>query len=206
MTGGDGLVAARHLHAYGYQPLIYYPKPSKPDLFIRLQRQLKNLSIPFLDPQDSSTDIPREVAKADLIVDALFGFSFRPPVREPFGELIKILESPADGDGGTRRPKVLAVDIPSSWDVESGPPAEDQVGHDFMPEYLISLTAPKPCVRFWRGERHFVGGRFVPGQIAEKFGLQGLMERYEGYEQVFEVTEKGEEVGRQQGQQNGGRL
>lgn len=28
-----------------------------------------------------------------------------------------------------------------------------------MPQYLISLTAPKPLVRFFKG-RHFLGGRY----------------------------------------------
>src|SRR3954470_10143658 len=32
-SGGDGLVAARHLWHYGYQPTIYYPKRSKNDLY-----------------------------------------------------------------------------------------------------------------------------------------------------------------------------
>lgn len=32
-SGGDGLVAARHLRHYGYQPLVYYPKRSKNDLY-----------------------------------------------------------------------------------------------------------------------------------------------------------------------------
>jgi NAD(P)H-hydrate epimerase len=44
-NGGDGMVAARHLYLvhlihwliiswhYGYQPAIFYPKPSKSDLY-----------------------------------------------------------------------------------------------------------------------------------------------------------------------------
>jgi NAD(P)H-hydrate repair Nnr-like enzyme with NAD(P)H-hydrate epimerase domain len=32
-SGGDGLVAARHLRHYGYQPTIYYPKKPKNDLY-----------------------------------------------------------------------------------------------------------------------------------------------------------------------------
>jgi len=32
-SGGDGLVAARHLRHYGYQPTIYYPKQPKNDLY-----------------------------------------------------------------------------------------------------------------------------------------------------------------------------
>ena len=90
-------------------------------------------------------------------------------------------------ESSDRKAPVLAVDIPSSWDVTSGPPEADQVGHKFMPEYLISLTAPKPCIKFYHGKRHFVGGRFVPGGIAEKFDLGDVMSRYEGYEQILEV-------------------
>ncbi|KAG8424693.1 hypothetical protein J3458_001465 [Metarhizium acridum] len=32
-NGGDGLVAARHLFYYGYQPTIFYPKRSKNELY-----------------------------------------------------------------------------------------------------------------------------------------------------------------------------
>ncbi|KAA8632184.1 hypothetical protein SMACR_08493 [Sordaria macrospora] len=32
-NGGDGLVAARHLFHYGYQPAIYYPKRPKNELY-----------------------------------------------------------------------------------------------------------------------------------------------------------------------------
>lgn len=32
-TGGDGLVAARHLVHYGYKPSVYYPKEGKNELY-----------------------------------------------------------------------------------------------------------------------------------------------------------------------------
>jgi hypothetical protein len=32
-TGGDGLVAARHLAHYGYKPSVYYPKEGKNELY-----------------------------------------------------------------------------------------------------------------------------------------------------------------------------
>lgn len=198
-------MAARHLHFYGYAPTVYYPKPSKPDLFVRLQRQLHNLHVAFTE------DFAGELAKTDLIVDALFGFSFKPPVRAPFDDVIRLLES-------TDKP-VLAVDIPSSWDVEDGPPSssqsrkskdegeaqgradqqqqqqqqqdqqqnQDQLGAHFMPNYLISLTAAKPCVRFFRGpgRRHFLGGRFLSRDVAAKYGLD--LPEYQGIDQIVEV-------------------
>jgi len=33
ITGGDGLVAARHLYQYGYNPSVYYPKEGKHELY-----------------------------------------------------------------------------------------------------------------------------------------------------------------------------
>jgi hypothetical protein len=54
---------------------------------------------------------------------------------------------------------VTSVDAPSSWDIEKGPP-ESGVGSNFHPDVLISLTAPKPLVKHFRG-RHFIGGRYV---------------------------------------------
>lgn len=54
---------------------------------------------------------------------------------------------------------VTSVDVPSSWDVEEGPPTSG-VGSNFHPEVLVSLTAPKPLVKHFKG-RHFIGGRYV---------------------------------------------
>ena len=53
-----------------------------------------------------------------------------------------------------------------------------------MPEALISLTAPKPLVKWFKG-RHFVGGRFLSAQMAEKYGLD--VPPYEGLDQIAEV-------------------
>jgi NAD(P)H-hydrate epimerase len=85
---------------------------------------------------------------------------------------------------------VLAVDIPSSWDVETGPPSSGP-GKDFHPEALISLTAPKPWTQHFKG-RQFLGGRFVPPAVSEKYGLE--VDVYGGIDQIVEFT--GEKLGR----------
>ncbi|CAI5691339.1 unnamed protein product [Oreochromis niloticus] len=47
-NGGDGLVCARHLKLFGYEPTILYPKrPNKP-LFQGLTTQCQKMEIPFL--------------------------------------------------------------------------------------------------------------------------------------------------------------
>jgi len=83
------------------------------------------------------------------VVDAIFGFSFSGEVRDPFKDVISAMEN-------TDVP-ILSVDAPSSWSIEDGPPAKGP-GAKFNPQTLISLTAPKPLVRHFRG-RHFIGGR-----------------------------------------------
>lgn len=66
-NGGDGLVAARHLYHYKYQPSIYYPKQPKNELYERLVVQLKDLGIPFV------TDFHAALKDAHQVVDAIFG-------------------------------------------------------------------------------------------------------------------------------------
>jgi NAD(P)H-hydrate epimerase len=168
-NGGDGLVAARHLFFYGYQPTVYYPKRSKNELYQRLAKQLEDLAVPFVD------DFQAAIASTDHVVDAIFGFSFSGEVREPFPSVIQALQD-------TKLP-VTSVDAPSSWDIENGPP-KSGLGSSFMPTALISLTAPKPLVKHFEG-RHFVGGRFVSQSIAEKYDFE--VPEYQGIDQVVEV-------------------
>ena len=164
------MVAARHLHHFGYKPIIFYPKPSKPELFTRLQTQLRSLSVPFTE------DFDQTLRSSDFVIDAIFGFSFKPPIREPFPTVIQALID-------TSKP-VLSVDTPSCWDIESGPPKEGELGASFMPPYLISLTAAKPNVRFYKGT-HFIGGRFLSEEMAHKYDLE--VPDYQGVDQIVEV-------------------
>ena len=73
LLGGDGLVAARHLFHYGYQPTIFYPKPTKNEIFERLANQLRNLDIPFTD------DFEDSLKSSNHVVDAIFGGDFKHP-------------------------------------------------------------------------------------------------------------------------------
>lgn len=175
-NGGDGLVAARHLRHYGYQPTVYYPKRSKNELYQRLAKQLEDLDVPFVD------DFPVALESTDHVVDAVFGFSFSGEVREPFPAVIRAMEE-------TKLP-VTSVDAPSSWDIEEGPP-KSGVGSAFHPDVLVSLTAPKPLVTHFKG-RHFIGGRFVTPSIAEKYNFE--LPPYEGMDQVVEVDSHGQKL------------
>lgn len=175
-NGGDGLVAARHLHHFGYTPTMYFPKQGKNELYQRLRTQLDQLKVSFTD------DFHSAMGKSDYVIDAIFGFSFSGEVREPFPAVIKALAE--------SKIPALAVDAPSSWNIEDGPP-KDGPGVGYQPTALISLTAPKPLVKWFKG-RHFVGGRFVSGEIAEKYGFD--VPPYQGSDQVVEIGSQGEKL------------
>jgi NAD(P)H-hydrate epimerase len=176
-NGGDGLVAARHLHHFGYKPSVYFPKQSKNELYERLRKQLEQLRVPFV-----SGDFAAALGESDYVVDAIFGFSFSGEVREPFPAVVRALAE--------SKVPVLAVDAPSSWNIEDGPPS-DGPGKGYHPGALISLTAPKPLAKWFKG-RHFVGGRFVDADIAEKYGFD--IPPYKGSDQVVEVPLGGEKL------------
>lgn len=55
----------------------------------------------------------------------------------------------------------------SGWDIEAGPPESCAIN----PEFLISLTAPKKCAKLYKGQYHYLGGRFVPPDLAKKYEL-----------------------------------
>ncbi|KAF8340636.1 YjeF N-terminal domain-like protein [Cantharellus anzutake] len=188
--GGDGLVAARHLSMFGFSPTLYMPKPGSKDIYKRLHRQCANMSIPTL-PHDPPNDL---ATSYDLILDAIFGFSFKPPVRTPFDTLLPLLSR-------SKLP-IVSVDIPSGWDVERGPveltknasgeDKQEQLDMSYLePDVLISLTAPKEGVKGFKG-RHYLGGRFVSRELEKKYQLN--LPQYYGYEQIVELPPETDET------------
>ncbi|PUZ39305.1 hypothetical protein GQ55_9G281700 [Panicum hallii var. hallii] len=164
-NGGDGLVAARHLYHFGYRPSVCYPKRTPKPLYSGLVTQLESLSIPFIPAEDLPDDLSREF---DIIVDAMFGFSFHGTPRPPFDDLIQRLISLSVIGNSVKKPAIVSVDIPSGWHVEEG----DVDGGGIKPDMLVSLTAPKLCAKKFTGPHHFLGGRFVPPPILNKYGLK----------------------------------
>ncbi|XP_022159026.1 pyridoxine/pyridoxamine 5'-phosphate oxidase 1, chloroplastic isoform X2 [Momordica charantia] len=164
-NGGDGLVAARHLFHFGYKPSICYPKQTPKPLYAGLVTQLESLSVPFISVEDLPSDLSKDF---DIIIDAIFGFSFHGAPRPPFNDLIQRLVSLNEyKEADQRFPVIVSVDIPSGWHVEEG----DISNSNFKPDMLVSLTAPKLGAKKFHGSHHFLGGRFVPPSIVSKYNL-----------------------------------
>lgn len=170
-NGGDGLVCARHLKLFGYRPAVFYPKRTDKPLYRNLTAQCLAMGVTVLDALPSLDAVDRDYA---LLVDALFGFSFKPPARPDFLPVLEVLRK-------TSSP-VCSVDIPSGWDVETGCPQEGGV----QPQLLISLTAPKKCAQHFKGKYHYLGGRFVPPALQEKYQLN--LPEYPGTECCVQIN------------------
>jgi len=139
-------------------------------------QQCKDVGIDILD------DMPANNTNNyyDIIVDAIFGFSFKGEPREPFKTTLDLIQKAQEEKEGVAT-TVISVDVPSGWNVDEG----DINDTGFVPDVLISLTTPKNCSKIYKG-RHFVGGRFLPPKLAEKYGVR--MPPYPGVSQVMEIT------------------
>lgn len=173
-NGGDGLVCARHLKLFGYSPEIYYPKRPSNTLYERLLHQCAENDISILENQhiEKAKD-PTILHNYAIVVDALLGFSFKPPVREPFVCIVNMLKD-------TTVP-IVSIDIPSGWNVENGPPEDGGI----KPQMLISLTAPKMCASKFEGKFHYLGGRFVPKKLESQYNLN--LPKYLGTDLVVKL-------------------
>ena len=171
-NGGDGFVAARHLKMMGYDVVIVVPKRSaREPHYSKLISQCVGVGVDVLDAMpDCNED------QFDIAVDAIFGFSFRGEPREPFASILNNLSAMKTNKGTV----LVSVDVPSGWDVDRGDVYE--IGME--PDALISLTAPKKCAALFCG-RHFIGGRFLPPELATKYGIE--MPPYTGITQVMEI-------------------
>jgi NAD(P)H-hydrate epimerase len=133
---------------------VVYPKRTDKPLYHGLVTQLRALNIPFREADDTINGPPLK-ERYDVVIDAIFGFSFKGAPRPPFDTLLDMLKPAA------APPALVSVDIPSGWHVENG---DESVG-GLRPDMLVSLTAPKRGARAFQGAFHYLGGRFVPPAI-----------------------------------------
>ena len=137
---------------YNSHNFLYYPKKSTKELFTQLLAQVKDAGVIILDK------MPTNLNDYDILVDAIFGFSFEGEIKEPFKSIIQQITN-------TKIP-IVSIDIPSGWNVDKG-----NINHLFTPEMLISLTLPKKCAEYYSGI-HYLGGRFVPNILFKKYNCE----------------------------------
>jgi NAD(P)H-hydrate epimerase len=155
-NGGDGFVMARHLDAFGWPVevrLFGDPARLSPDAATNLV-PVQRAGIPLLvfrAVQGERVDVVSVVGDAlnreCWIVDALFGTGLARPLEMPYDQVVALVNA-------SRRP-VLAVDIPSGLDCDTGQP----LGPTIRATHTATFVALKqgftnPNAKPWLGEVH----------------------------------------------------
>lgn len=136
-NGGDGLVAARHLADWGAELLVYLPKGHRhKERFEELEQR----QIPIVDGSADPTlpELGGLLASADLVIDALLGIGQKRPLEadEPVGVALAKL---AVARSGYQPPKLIAVDLPTGVNADSG--AVDSLAVE--PDMTVTFGLPK---------------------------------------------------------------
>ena len=150
-NGGDGLVAARQLLNAGKRVEVYLVgKVSKlksdPKTNLGILRKMKQrISLA------RSVKELRDIKKADLIIDAIFGIGLKAEVRKPLLDIIRFLNQ-------SQKP-ILSVDVPSGLEADTG----RVLGMAVKARKTVTFVASKKG--FFRGDGPEYCGRIVVRDI-----------------------------------------
>jgi len=140
-NGGDGFVAARKLKAAGREVrIVLLAEPSElrgdaAEMFAKLPVAPAIVR----SGEELKQESARVVFESEVLLDAILGTGFRPPVSELYGEAIRLLNA-------TSAP-VVAVDIPSGADADV---LREQTGTVARADGVVTFTAPRPAHVFGR--------------------------------------------------------
>ena len=161
-NGGGGLAAARRLSVWGASVTVVLAQPLE-DMRGVPRHQLTILEwigVPVRLAADRIADL---FAGADLIIDALIGYSLRGAPAGPVAALIRAANASA-------RP-VLALDLPSGLDGDSGEALDPTI----RATETLTLALPKrgllaSAARPWVGRLH-LADISVPERVYSRLGL-----------------------------------
>src|SRR5207248_2765943 len=135
-NGGDGLVAARKLHAAGKDVLVLLLaerselRGDTAEMFTKLPVAPVTASV----NEQLKSEPVRAVFEAEVLVDAILGTGFRPPVTGLYAQAIAAVNASSAS--------VVAVGIPSGADADV---IGEQVGAIAHADSIVTFTAPRPA-------------------------------------------------------------
>jgi NAD(P)H-hydrate epimerase len=157
-NGGDGFVAARVLATAGVGVAVLLlgredeVKGEAAAALARLRAEAPEVAIRPVADEAALAAASDTMASAELLIDAVVGTGFRPPLR---GLAAALRELVAKSDA-----PVVAVDLPSGWDADS----TAQTAPDaFRADVVVTFTRPKVAHVFG----HMTHSTFGPVVVAE---------------------------------------
>lgn len=133
-NGGDTLVALAYLAEWGWEVTAYLvrPRPENDPLVQRVEERGGTV----LRYQPGQEDVLREALPAhEVLLDGVLGTGARPPLQEPLSTLMAKVKAWV----AEFRPKVVAVDVPSGINCDTGEVAEQTIPAD----HTVTMAAVK---------------------------------------------------------------
>jgi NAD(P)H-hydrate epimerase len=140
-NGGDALGALRHLHGWGAQveAIVAAPRDRLRPLAALQLDILARLDVPCHDAStmDDATIVHHHLQVADVLLDGLLGYSAKGVPRGEIARLILLMT--AGGHAG----QVVAVDLPSGLDPDTGVRLNDPRAGAVRASLTVTLALPK---------------------------------------------------------------
>jgi NAD(P)H-hydrate epimerase len=136
-NGGDGFVVARKLHRAGrvVEVLLLTSRTELKGDALAMFERLPLRPIEVTSPQELEAESSRSLGNCELIVDAVLGTGFKPPVTGLYADAIAAMNR-------SDKP-VVAVDIPSGAESDAMTP---QSGEGIArADAIVTFTAPRPA-------------------------------------------------------------
>jgi NAD(P)H-hydrate epimerase len=161
-NGGDGLVAAESLRGVAEKVSVIILAKEAGDLSPDAAAMCSRLGVQPLwisSEAEFESDAVGEALRADLLLDAIVGTGFKPPLR---GLAKRAVQAINDAFG-----TVVAVDLPSGVDADSKTPIHESAEDVVFTHGIITFIAPKPAHVF---------GELTSGPIAvSEIGVQPVL-------------------------------
>ena len=171
-NGGDGLVAAYHLHRAGVKPFVYLTRGRSADVNLA-RAQTLGVPIAIHGKGNSAAQLAAWLAEADCILDALLGIGAKPPLRGTALDVLSVVHKETASQALR-----VAVDIPSGIDADTGA-ADSQA---FQAHYTLAMGLAKPGCLVGEGAdlagEVLVADIGLPPQWADSLPLQRTTSSY----------------------------
>jgi hydroxyethylthiazole kinase-like uncharacterized protein yjeF len=116
-NGGDGLVAARHLDTWGALVDVYICRDRRtPDPKLDVVRE-QGISITPASNDPGLSHLEKSLSNAHIVIDSILGTGRSRPIE---GTVKDILRSLAETYSQRRSPKIVALDVPTGLNADSG--------------------------------------------------------------------------------------
>ena len=170
-NGGDGFVAARHLHNWGANITLVMASKREAMSAVSINQlaPLEKMHLPIVDYHTELTGFT-------LLIDALLGYSSKGNPREPVDEIIT--------NANASRVPILAIDLPSGLDPTTGIPYHPCINASATITFALPKTGfLNPLARQYLGDL-YLADVSIPREIYEDYSQPSGPFHHE---QVFKI-------------------